>query len=437
MIKYLLSFSLVFSSLFALDLNSVLQNVQKNSQLQLSLEKQRLQEFIDNKNDQEKLLKSAKSALHVEEKNTDELKKLIDENEEKLAKKQEELNEKSASLGEMFGSVRQTSSDFLENYQNSLTPSQDNTKYELLLKLSKSKKLATVSELNTFWHYMLDEIIKNSNIATYEADVILNDGSKTRQQVTRVGSFSAVSNGHYLTYSNNSKALVQLPNDPDFGSQKRAKIFENSSDMQNLIIDPTRGSLFELLKNKPTIMDRIHQGGVVGYVILFLGAIGILFSIYRIIILNIIDFKINKQIKNLSTPNLNNSLGKIADIFYKNKDDSVENLEIKISESILNETQKVQKGHSFVKLLAAVTPLLGLLGTVTGMIATFQAITLFGTGDPKLMAGGISTALITTVQGLITAIPLLFAYTYISSKAEDIASTLEEQSIGLLARTLK
>ena len=146
---------------------------------------------------------------------------------------------------------------------------------------------------------------------------------------------------------------------------------------------------------------------------------------------------IKKQIKDLENANDNNALGKIAKVFYNNLNDSLNDLEIKVGEAILKESNKIQKGQSFVKLLAAVTPLLGLLGTVTGMITTFQAITLFGTGDPKLMAGGISTALITTVLGLVAAIPLLFAYTYISSKSRQLISILEEQSIGLLAKNLK
>jgi len=192
-----------------------------------------------------------------------------------------------------------------------------------------------------------------------------------------------------------------------------------------------------MLGNNPTIMDRINQGGIVGYIILALGGLGLIFAIYKMIVLNIIHTKIRKQRKDISNYDDSNSLGKIAGIFYKNINDSISDLEIKIGEAILKETNNIKKGQSFVKLLAAVTPLLGLLGTVTGMIATFQAITLFGTGDPKLMAGGISTALITTVLGLVTAIPLLFAYTYISSKSEAIVSILEEQSIGMLAKNLK
>lgn len=437
MIKYILGLTLLATFAFSLNLETLLESVKNESNKELKEEKQRLQEFIDDKNKQAILLKESKKELSLSEKKTKELKKLIEENELVLVEKENELSAKAANLGEMFGSVRQTSADFLTNFQNSLTASQDSNKEEVFTKFANSKKLPNINELTTFWHSMLDEIIQSGNITQYDADIILNNGEKVNKEVTRVGLFAAVSNGNYLTYSQDMNSLVELSVQPNDSILDEAHHFEKSNDIENITIDPTRGTLFEMLENNPTILDRVNQGGVVGYIILVLGGLGLLFAFFKMIVLNIYSIKIKSQMKKLDTPNTSNSLGKIADIFYKNVDDSINDLEIKIAEAILKETNKIKKGQSFVKLLAAVTPLLGLLGTVTGMIATFQAITLFGTGDPKLMAGGISTALITTVLGLITAIPLLFAYTYISSKAEELISILEEQSIGLLARTLK
>ncbi len=437
MIKKILLVSLLSSFAFSLNLNTLLDSVKKESQQELKEEKQRLQEFIDDKNKQKTILNEAQNKLKIAEAKTEKLKKTIDENEALLSEKETELAAKAANLGEMFGSVRQTSADFLTSFQNSLTASQDPKKEEIFRKFANSKKLPNTQELKKFWHTMLDEIIKSGNIAKYEAPIILNSGEKVNQDVTRVGQFAVISNGKYLTYSNDMKSLVELAVQPSDAVLDRAKKFEESQEIANIVIDPTRGTLFEMIENNPTILDRIHQGGIVGYVILTLGGLGLLFALYKMIVLNIKSIKIKSQRKNLDNIKTNNSLGRIADVFNKNINDSVNDLEIKISEAILKETNKITRGQSFIKLLTAVTPLLGLLGTVTGMIATFQAITLFGTGDPKLMAGGISTALITTVLGLVTAIPLLFAYTYISSKSEQLISILEEQSIGLLAKKLK
>ncbi|AXH08791.1 hypothetical protein CP960_05500 [Malaciobacter halophilus] len=438
MIKYILTTLLIVNASFALDLNSLLQNVKDSSNKEIIEEQKRLKDFIDNKNRQKELLIKTKKELKQENLETQRLKKIIEDNEKILAKKESELNIKIGDLGEMFGSVRQTSADFLTNYNRSFTASQFPQKKEVFTKFSNSKKLPTIDELTTFWHTMLDEIIQSGNIANYNATVIANNGQKNTQEVTRIGQFSAFSNGNFLAYSKDMNALIELSVQPSSKYQDSAKEFEASTnEIKNVLVDPTKGTLFTMLGNNPTLMDRINQGGIVGYIILTLGALGLIFAIYKMIILNIIHTKIKKQRKDISNYDNSNSLGKIAEVFYKNINDSINDLEIKIGEEILKETNTIKKGQSFVKLLAAVTPLLGLLGTVTGMIATFQAITLFGTGDPKLMAGGISTALITTVLGLVTAIPLLFAYTYISSKSEAIVSILEEQSIGMLAKNLK
>lgn len=437
MIKILFTLFFIISFSHALNLENLLQAVKEDSKQELAQEKQRLNEFIKNKQTQKELLKNLKAKLKKEEAKSKRLKALIDKNELLLEEKEAVLNTKAASLGQMFGSVRQTSADFLTNYQTSLTASQEPSKEELFSKFANSKKLPNLNELTSFWHSMLDEIIKSGQISKYDADIILNTGVRQNEEVTRVGLFAAVSNGKYLTYSKDMNALVELAVQPKSSVLNQAKDFENSNEITNIVVDPTRGTLFQMIENNPTILDRVNQGGVVGYIILLLGGLGLLVALYKMIILNLASIRIKKQIKNLEKVNTDNSLGKIAEIFYKNVNDSINDLEIKIGEAILRETNEIKKGQSFVKLLAAVTPLLGLLGTVTGMIATFQAITLFGTGDPKLMAGGISTALITTVLGLITAIPLLFSYTYISSKAEELVSILEEQSIGLLAKTLK
>lgn len=425
-------------SLFALNLETLLGSVEASSKQEIVQESKRLQEFIDNKQKQKQLLIETKEALKRENQITKELKVVIEKNEKILAKKEAELAVKVGDLGEMFGSVRQTSSDFLTNYQRAFTASQFPQKEAIFDKFSDSKKLPTIEELTLFWHTMLDEIVQSGKVSQYSAQVVMQSGEKVEQNVTRVGQFAAFSDGNFLQYSSDIDALVELSTQPASSFQSGAEDFEQSSDeVLNVLVDPTRGTLFEMLGNNPTIMDRINQGGIIGYIILLLGGLGIAFAGYKMVMLNILDKAIKKQLKDVTKYSVDNPLGKIASVFYNNLKDSITDLEIKIGEAILKETNHIKKGQSFVKLLAAVTPLLGLLGTVTGMIATFQAITLFGTGDPKLMAGGISTALITTVLGLVTAIPLLFAYTYIASKSEEMVSILEEQSIGMLAKNLK
>jgi len=427
MSKYILIFLLTINSLFSLQLDNLLKDIKNDANLQLQEEQKRLNEFKEDESKQKELLKKANNELAILNKKSKQLKTTLDENEKLLSEKETLLNQKMGDLGEMFGSVRQTSADFLTNFQNSLTASHNPQKEELFKEFANSKKLPNMKQLEDLWHGMLEEIVRSGNVQKYKADLILNNGEKVNQEVTRIGLFSAKSDGKYFNYSNDMKALVELNTQPTTS-------LTSSSD--TFVIDPTRGTLFELLNNQPTLLNRVQQGGVVGYIIIFLGVIGLLFAFYKMVVLNLIFSKIKKQIKDLDNPKNNNPLGKVINIFNQYKNEDINDLEIKISETILKETNSVKKGQSFVKLLSAVTPLLGLLGTVTGMIATFQAITLFGTGDPKLMAGGISTALITTVLGLIAAIPLLFSYTYISSISGRIVSILEEQGMGMLAKRL-
>jgi len=438
MIKILLAFIFITNQLFALDLDHLLEDITKESKQELAKENQRLQKFIDNKNKQKQILNTTKAALKKENARTVTLKDTIDKNEKILATKETLLSVKVGDLGEMFGSVRQISSDFLTNYQSSLSASQSPLKKEIFEKFANTKKLPNTDEIKLFWHTMLDEIIKSGNVSQYKADVVSQDGTNSLQTVTKVGQFAAVSQGKYLQYDSDINSLVELSTQPSGNIQATAKDFEAATgELKNIVIDPTKGSLLSLLDMRPTMMDRVHQGGVIGYIIIILGALGLLFAFYKVILLNITQKAINKQMKDLSNPSNKNALGKIAKTFYENKDKPLNDLEVSMNEAILKELNIIKSGESFIKLLAAVTPLLGLLGTVTGMIATFQAITLFGTGDPKLMAGGISTALMTTVLGLVAAIPLLFAYTYLASKSNNISSILEEQSIGMLAKNLK
>lgn len=436
--KYLIALLIASSSLFALNLENLLTTIENSSNKEVQAEYKRLEVFVKNKEKQKELLLQTKKELKAENGITNILKDEIDKNEKTLALKESELVLKIGDLGEIFGSVRQTSADFMTNYQIAFTSSEFPQKKEIFTKFSNSKKVPTLEELTQFWHSMLDEIIQSGKISQYETNVVMQNGETQRQIVTRVGQFSAFANGNFLQYSQDSETLVELATQPSSSLRGNAEDFEkNNDDVINILVDPTRGTLFGMLGSNPTLIERIQQGGIIGYIILVLGFLGMLFATYKMIVLNIIHSKIKKQLKDLTKYNKENPLGKIASVFYNNLKVSINDLEIKISEAILKETNHIKGGQSFVKLLAAVTPLLGLLGTVTGMIATFQAITLFGTGDPKLMAGGISTALVTTVLGLVTAIPLLFAYTYISSKAEEIVSILEEQSVGMLAKNLK
>lgn len=142
--------------------------------------------------------------------------------------------------------------------------------------------------------------------------------------------------------------------------------------------------------------------------------------------------KVKRQLKN-DKAQQDNPLGRVMAVKDKYPEADTETLELKLSEAILREVPRITRNLTFIKIISVVAPLLGLLGTVTGMINTFQAITLFGTGDPKLMAGGISQALVTTVLGLVVAIPMTLLFATLNTRSKNLVHVLQEQASGIIA----
>ena len=416
----------------ATSLDDLLATVKVARTAESALNKRRIKEFRDARTRQKSLLDNAIAEEKRQEQRTVNLKAQYDANEAKLAEMDDQLKLKSANLGEMFGVVRQVSLDTSQRIVGSIISAQYPGREVFLDELGARKELPTIKELQSLWIALQTEMTQSGKIVTFEGDVILGDGTKEKTTVTRVGVFNLLSDAGFVVYNPSLGEMQELVRQPDAEFSDTVSTFIGSSNaMEGLAVDPSRGSLLRLLTQKKTNTERYHQGGIVGYVITGLLLIGLIIVIERLVSLTSIGSKIKKQATS-STPG-NNPLGRIMTIYQANQDLDTDDLELKLDEAVLKETPKIERGVNIIKVLAAVSPLLGLLGTVTGMIATFQSITLFGTGDPKLMAGGISTALMTTVLGLISAIPLIFLHAIVSGKSKSIVHVLEEQSTGLLA----
>jgi biopolymer transport protein ExbB len=397
-----------------------------------ALNKKRIQEFRSARNRQKTLLDNAIAEEKRQMRRTDQLKATYDANEASLASMDDALKLKSANLGEMFGVVRQVSLDTSQRLVGSIISAQFPGREVFLDELGARKELPTIVELQKLWVALQTEMTESGKIVTFQADVSLGDGTKHSTQVTRIGVFNLLSDAGYVVYNPALGEMQELVRQPDSEFLSTVDGYIGSSAaMAPLAVDPSRGSLLRLLTQKKNNVERYHQGGVVGYVITGLFLFGLVIVFERLINLTSVGSRIKKQAKS-STPG-NNPLGRIMAVYQANTDLTTDDLELKLDEAVLKETPRIERGVNIIKVLAAVSPLLGLLGTVTGMIATFQSITLFGTGDPKLMAGGISTALMTTVLGLISAIPLIFLHSIVAGKSKSMVHVLEEQSTGLLA----
>ncbi|WP_282174481.1 MotA/TolQ/ExbB proton channel family protein [Vibrio diabolicus] len=416
------------------NLSELLKNVKSESIVESKENKAREAEFKNNRDRQAALLQQAREELAAQQALGDQLKATFDENDKQLTELTETLRVRSGTLGEMFGVVRQYAGEFKGLFAASQNAVQFPERDALLTKLAESKELPSTQELEAFWHTILQQVVASGETATTQATVVYGEGKEAVRDVTLVGEFNAIADGKYVTYVPQTGKFEELSRQPRTNITRHVAGFESASNSyEPLFIDPSRGVILSLLVQSPTVQERIDQGGIVGYVILGMGAVGAIIALVCFLRLQVIGGKMRKQAKS-ETVIPGNPLGEVIQAYQEHKGDNLEDLEVKLDEIILRNAPSIERFISSIKLFASVAPLLGLLGTVMGMIGTFQAITLFGTGDPKLMAGGISEALVTTMLGLVVAIPLLFLYTIVHSKGRRLVQTLEEQSAGFIAR---
>lgn len=408
--------------------------IQNTQKLDAAIRKKREFHFLKDHNNQKHLLEEIKGRLDTEKKRSDTMRKAFATNETLLASLEKTLHQNMGDLGEVFGAARQTIKDITGPISESLVSGQFPQRAAWLNALGERKKLPDMKELERLWHIMQQEIIESGQVVRFQAKVVGMDGTTQEKKVTRAGLFTAVSQGHYVRYIPENHHFEVLPRQPSTSDQTLARQLEETKDgFAELALDPTRGVLLSMLVTIPNHWERLHQGGEVGYAILILGVFGLLLGVGRLIYLVIVGRRILKQREEPSHSSLNNPLGRIIAVAKDRSQNNLKNVELLIDEAILREIPRLTRGVKLLKLLAAVAPLLGLLGTVIGMIATFQSISLFGTGDPRLMAGGISQALVTTTLGLMVAVPLLFLHALVASRSRALVSILEQQSAGLIA----
>lgn len=361
----------------------------------------------------------------------------FDENEKTLSELEEKLTLKLGNLGEMFGVVKQVSGQTRGEFKNSIT-NIDNPDRDLFLKnLAESKKLPDLSDISALWVELVKEIRNAETIKVFNTNVVSADGETKDLSILRIGTFSITHEGMFLKHLIDTNQVEFLPSQPSGVSKRKLKSLQNETEGTFVIdIDPTRGAILDKLIQKKTFFQRIADGGLVGYVIILLGLGGVALASERIYVLRNVLINIREQEKtdNVDTTNL---LGMLIETANNNINESLDSLELILDEKIQSITPTIEIRVKAIKLIATVAPLLGLLGTVIGMIETFQAITLFGTGDPKLMAGGISQALVTTMLGLIVAAPLLFMHSYAENYSKTIISFLEEKASGIVANKVK
>ena len=413
-------------------LDELLEQVRTANERESAENQRRLGEFRRQSAKQRGLLREAQAELAAEEKRAEALKNAFDDGEKLIPELTEKLKEREGTLGEVFGVARQVAGDTMAQFKGSLISVQIPGRESFLESVVESRTNPKMEQLEKVWFLLQQEMTQQGKVLRFPATVVAVGGSESQESVTRVGPFNAVSGGRYLQFVPETGKLGVLARQPETRHLETVAGLESATGVTAFAIDPSRGSILSKLIEAPSLRERIEQGGVVGYVIIALGLLGVALAIYRFLYLSVVGAKIKRQVKR-SDADEGNPLGRILSVYDENKRSDTETLELKLEEAIMRESAPLESGEAMIKVLSVVAPLLGLLGTVTGMIQTFQAITLFGTGDPKMMASGISTALVTTVLGLCAAIPLTLLHSVVSSSSTSLLQILEEQSAGLMA----
>ena len=334
--------------------------------------------------------------------------------------------------------MQQVSGDARTRFDNSITNVQypDRTAFleDLAKKIGSNSKLPSIAEIERLWGMLLQEMVESGKVVKFTADVIDTNGAKVPTEVVRVGLFNIVADGKYLNYSPETKNVTEIPRQPEGRrfTGSTSDLFDPSDEKIAFGLDPTLGGVLASLVARPNLVERVQQGGIVGYLVILLGLFGVGIAGQRWFILQAADKAVTAQLES-STISDDNALGRVLGVYENNKSVDTDTLELKLAEAVFKETPELNKGLLIIKVISVVAPLMGLLGTVTGMIKTFQAITLYGTGDPKLMAGGISQALVTTVLGLTVAIPTTLLHTIVSGRSRRVTQIIQEQAAGIIA----
>jgi len=440
-----LAFTAVFfAASHAAAVNSLDELLEQTRNARAAKEKEhaeREQEFLSNRDRQASMLAEVKRKRDEAEARSKGLSATFDANETKLAELSSRMDQRVGNLGELFGVVRQVAGDGSAILYNSLLSAQFGARDQFFAELGKAKELPSIDKLEQLWFEIQREMTESGRVVRFQTEIIDADGNARKAEVVRIGSFVAVSDGRYLTYLPSVSKLSVLPRQPGGEVHEYAKtLSEATTGHVRAAVDPSRGVLLSMIVQRPNVMERIEKGEAVGYVIIVVGGIAFLLAVYQALYLAYTRVAVSRQLKQLDRLTNDNPLGRVL-ASVKTGPESIESdaevVELRVSEAVLREVPRLERFQPFLRLAVAAGPLLGLVGTVIGMIITFQSITESGSSDPRLMANGIGQAMIATVLGLGIAVPLLFMNAGLATLSRGLVQILDQQSTGLLAEILE
>lgn len=443
----LLSSVVLSAATQAQTLNDVLDQARSVREAETALFQQRITDFnATAAADQQRLMREAAATRTQIQAAVQEKTNQFSANDLQISTLNVEMREKANTLGlgELFGLARQVAGDSATILEQSLVNAQyasEDSRVAFLRDFSQQDTIASIAQLERVWFEIQREMTASGEVARYTGTVVEPNGDALTAEVVRIGPFTATADGQFLAYIPNLSRLSIMPRQlPEEFLADAAQLHSASQGYVTGVVDSTRGVLTSLYVERPTIGERVEKGEEVGYIIIVVGTLGLLAFIYQLIYLVRARMAVTAQMKNLQKPVNNNALGRVL-LSFKDDGGKIEEdsevAELRISEAVMKEVPSLERFQPFLRLAVAAGPLLGLVGTVVGMIITFQSITESGSSDPKLMANGIGQAMIATVLGLGIAVPLLFAGALLNSLSRSIVQILDEQSTGILAENIE
>jgi biopolymer transport protein ExbB len=419
-----------------LTLDQVLQAVRRERGESSKENQEREARFLRERNNQQAELANVRGQVAGANARSTQLEAAMKINADQIAALDAELADKQGEFQELFGAARSTAADLMAQFDSSVISAEYPGRSNELREIAQTDTLPSETQLRYLWEAMIQQVAEQGKATTFNAEVLRADGKTESREVTRVGPFVAFSDGRYLVYNGEQGKLEFLPRQPTSAVVDAAKRVENArgDGFVRGVIDPSLGQLLSLIVDTPNFRERVDQGGSIGYLTIILGVLAFFWGVFRWVVLSSTASAVKAQVRRPKASKAN-PLGRVMLAYEELPNKDPEAVQLALDDAILKEIPKLEGGLNLIKIISTIAPLLGLLGTVVGMVITFQAITMFGTGDPKIMASGISVALMTTVIGLVVSIPLVLLHAFAAGAAGRIIQTLEEQAAGIVAET--
>ena len=398
------------------------------------------------KNELTAILNKIKKDIQTEQKALGALKEQFTALSKQELELQKQITNEYKEVQDVEGSVRGTLKDAVSMVRDNPITAQDTQRSTMVNAMMESKTFPGMKGIQSLVDLYFDELEKGSKIVSYTGEFIGVDGKVKQGQIIRAGRFTAYvrkADGTigFLKPEPDGERLIAVAGEIPGSAQKAMDgYFAKTGEV--LPIDPSGGAVFAQLAEKTDWRDFMERGGILMWPILILGAVALLLILERLIVLGTTKVNTDKIMEKINASAQNKNWEACKEICRKNKRVPTCNmltgamkhigatqdvLENALQEGLLRQMPKLERFLPTMGVLAAIAPLMGLLGTVTGMINIFRVITVVGTGDPRVMSGGISEALLTTQFGLAVAIPLMIIHHFFERRVDRIVSDMEEK----------